>query len=90
MTLRRPPSSTGPKSSALRAFALREETLVDRLKRGEISQTEYLDLRVEEALAPHAARLDQKHLEFLRQTLREQLATDPQLIELTGWVRRLP
>jgi hypothetical protein len=52
------------------------------LGRGDISLDEYLDTRVAEAVAHLAGQLSPEQLEFVQQTLREQLRTDPVLIEL--------
>jgi hypothetical protein len=53
-----------------------------QLEKGEISLDQYLDARVEDALAPLAARLAPEQLEFVRSSLRAELATDPVLVEL--------
>lgn len=57
-------------------------TPLDQLKRGEITVDQYLDLRVETAVSHLAKSVGPTELDFVRQTLREQLATDPVLIEL--------
>jgi hypothetical protein len=53
-----------------------------RLEKGEISVDQYLDARVEEALAPLVERLAPGQLDFVRSSLRAELATDPVLVEL--------
>lgn len=55
---------------------------LSRLQSGELSVEQYLDLRVDEAVAPLAARLGPADLEMLKSSLRAQLETDPVLIEL--------
>jgi hypothetical protein len=52
------------------------------LERGEISVDQYLDARVESAVAPLLARLSPEQLEFVRAELRAALTTDPVLVEL--------
>jgi hypothetical protein len=52
------------------------------LERGEISVDQYLDARVESAVAPLLARLSPEQLEFVRSELRSSLTTDPVLVEL--------
>jgi exopolyphosphatase/pppGpp-phosphohydrolase len=52
------------------------------LSRGEITLNEYLDVRVNEAVQPFESKLAPDQLEFVREALREQLASDPALIEL--------
>jgi hypothetical protein len=52
------------------------------LERGEISVDQYLDARVESAVAPLLSRLSSEQLEFVRAELRSALTTDPVLIEL--------
>mgnify|MGYP003577176088 CR=1 FL=1 len=53
-----------------------------RLERGELSVEQYLDLRVDEAVAPLAGRLAPADLEMVKGSLRAELETDPVLIEL--------
>jgi hypothetical protein len=55
---------------------------LEQLERGEISFDQYLDLRAEQAVGHLAQRLDSEQLDFVKHTLREQLRTDPVLIEL--------
>jgi hypothetical protein len=52
------------------------------LERGEISVEQYLDARVEGAVAPLLPRLSPEQLEFVRAELRAALSTDPVLVEL--------
>lgn len=52
------------------------------LERGEISVDQYLDARVESAVAPLLSRLSPEQLEFVRAELRSSLTTDPVLVEL--------
>jgi hypothetical protein len=52
------------------------------LERGELSVEQYLDTRVETAVAPLVARLSPEQLEFVRAELRSALETDPVLVEL--------
>jgi hypothetical protein len=52
------------------------------LERGEISVDQYLDARVESAVAPLVSRLSPEQLEFVRAELRSALTTDPVLVEL--------
>jgi hypothetical protein len=56
--------------------------LLDRLERGELSVDQYLDGRVDEALAPFENKLPAEKLEFMRSALRAELETDPVLVEL--------
>ena len=53
-----------------------------RLERGEIGLDAYLEARVEEATRHLAERLGPEQLEFVKQTLRSELAADPVLLEL--------
>ena len=55
---------------------------LERLGRGELSLEEYLDVRVAEATEHLAGKLPAEQLDFVRETLREQLRTDPVLVEL--------
>jgi len=94
----RPPGAVGPSQDALPATGTAAEgfrvdtanptaptedaSLLGRLERGEISVDDYVTGRVEEAVAPLAAKLDPQALEFVKETLRDQLASDPVLVEL--------
>ena len=57
-------------------------TALERLQSGELNVDEYLDLRVSDATAHLQGSLGPEQLEFVRQSLREQLQTDPVLVEL--------
>lgn len=50
--------------------------------RGEISIDQYLDRRVEQALGHIAGKIPPEQLDFVRATLRDQLRTDPVLLEM--------
>jgi hypothetical protein len=86
-----PPGSsepTGGVSGAGGAFRVGETTApapagaLARLERGEIQLEEYLDARVAEATAHLAGRMSAEQLEFVKQTLRVELSSDPVLVEL--------
>lgn len=53
-----------------------------RLERGEISLDQYLDGLVSSGTAHLEGRLPAAELDFVRETLREQVKTDPVLVEL--------
>jgi len=55
---------------------------LDRLRSGEISVSQYIDIKVEQATAHLDKRVGAEQLSFIRESLREQLATDPMLVEL--------
>jgi len=52
------------------------------LQRGELSLDQYLDGRVSDATSHLVGKLSPDQLEFVKQSLRDQMATDPVLIEL--------
>jgi hypothetical protein len=52
------------------------------LQRGELSLDQYLDGRVSDATSHLAGKISPDQLEFVKQSLREQLVTDPVLVEL--------
>jgi hypothetical protein len=52
------------------------------LQRGELSLDQYLDGRVSDATSHLAGKLSPEQLDFVKQSLREQLVTDPVLVEL--------
>ena len=66
-----PPTATAAGSDAFAA-----------LERGELTVEQYLDARVEGAVAPLVAKLSPEQLEFVRAELRSALETDPVLVEL--------
>jgi hypothetical protein len=53
-----------------------------RLERGEISVDQYLDAKVGQAVEHLEGRLGSEQMEFVKSALREQLRTDPVLVEL--------
>jgi hypothetical protein len=55
---------------------------LDQLRAGEISLSQYLDIKVSEATAHLDQRLSVEQLDFIRNSLREQLTSDPLLAEL--------
>ncbi|MFZ5896482.1 MAG: hypothetical protein ACOY0T_35840 [Myxococcota bacterium] len=57
-------------------------SLLDRLSSGEISVEQYLDARVEEAVAPLVSKLPADAVEHIKSSLRADLETDPVLVEL--------
>jgi hypothetical protein len=55
---------------------------LQRLQRGEIDLDRYLDARVDDAVKHLEGRMSGEQIDFVRQSLREQLASDPVLVEL--------
>ena len=53
-----------------------------RLERGELGLDAYLDARVSEATKHLEGRLGRAELDYVKQTLRSQLESDPVLVEL--------
>jgi hypothetical protein len=66
---------------AASAEAVTTEPL-ERLRSGEISVSQYIDIKVEQATSHLDKRVSAEQLSFIRDSLREQLATDPMLVEL--------
>ena len=60
----------------------RVSAALSSLQRGELSLDQYLDGRVNEATQHLAGKISPDQLDFVKQSLREQLATDPVLVEL--------
>ncbi len=58
-----------------------ESSTLARLRAGELSVSQYLDAKVQEATA-HLPKLAPEQLDFVRASLREQLASDPMLADL--------
>ena len=57
-------------------------TLLEQLRRGEIDLDRYLDVQVNSAMSHVSGALPAAQLDFIRETLREQIASDPVLVEL--------
>jgi hypothetical protein len=82
------PSSVGSSQESFQlergaaAGAVSAKGPLGQLERGEIGLEQYLDARVEAAVAPLAERLNPESLAFLKSSLRAELATDPVLVEL--------
>ncbi|HMR11094.1 MAG TPA: hypothetical protein PKA88_35185 [Polyangiaceae bacterium] len=53
-----------------------------RLSRGEITLDQYLDESVNSAVAPLQGQLNTEQLQFVKETLREQMVSDPVLVDL--------
>ena len=69
-----PNSATAPSS--------RVSAALSSLQRGELTLDQYLDGRVSDATSHLAGKLSPDQLEFVKQSLREQISTDPVLVEL--------
>jgi hypothetical protein len=74
--------SIGASPAAPAPPASRVSAALASLQRGELSLDQYLDGRVSEATQHLAGKISPDQLEFVKQSLREQLATDPVLVEL--------
>lgn len=55
---------------------------MQRLKRGELTLDQYLDERTDLALSHIRGKVSDEVLETVRATVRDQLQTDPVLVEL--------
>jgi hypothetical protein len=64
------------------AAGSRISAALSSLQRGELSLDQYLDGRVSEATQHLNGTISPEQLEFVKQSLREQMATDPVLVEL--------
>jgi hypothetical protein len=69
-------------SSAPAGGGSRVSAALSSVQRGELSVDQYLDGRVTDATSHLVGKLSPDQLEFVKQSLREQLATDPVLVEL--------
>ena|SRR5688572_28975731 len=56
--------------------------LLEQVQRGEVGLDVYLDVRVSDAVGHLEGKLLPEQLEFVKEELREQLRSDPVLIEL--------
>lgn len=55
---------------------------LDQVRSGAISVSQYLDLKVNEATSHLAHRMSAEQFSFIRESLREQLSSDPALVDL--------
>jgi hypothetical protein len=55
---------------------------IERVRSGDLTVSEYLDGKVNEVTSHLVGRLAPDQLAFVRQNLREQLSTDPVLVDL--------
>jgi hypothetical protein len=55
---------------------------LDQVRSGALTIEQYLDLKVTEATAHLTDRLSAEQISFVRTSLREQLSSDPALVEL--------
>jgi hypothetical protein len=65
-----------------RAESTEAASSLDRLRAGEISVSEYLDIQIHQATAHLDGKLSPEQLTFIRDNLREQLSSDPVLVDL--------
>jgi len=59
-----------------------EPLTLDRVRSGELSVFEYVDAKVHEATSHLVGRLTPEQLAFVQSNLREQMSTDPVLVDL--------
>jgi hypothetical protein len=59
-----------------------------RFQRGEIGEQEYLEARLDVAIAHLRNRLSTKRLVMVREVVRDMLDKDPVLIAMKDWVLR--
>jgi len=74
--------STGQPFKVQRAAATEAVTALDRVRAGEITLDQYLDQKVQAATEHLEGVVSPEQLSFIRNGLREQLATDPVLVDL--------
>jgi hypothetical protein len=72
----------GEPSAAAASASVGGTDAFEALERGELNVAQYLDARVEGAVAPLLSKLSPDQLEFVRAELRAALETDPVLVEL--------
>jgi hypothetical protein len=76
-----PDAAQGADASA-EGTRVSEGTPLEQLRRGEIDLDRYLDVQVNTAMSHVSNALPPAQLDFIRETLREQIASDPVLVEL--------
>jgi len=78
----RPTEAFAVDRAAAAPAGARGSSALASLQRGELSLDQYLDSRVAEATSHLVGKLSPEQLDFVKQSLREQMATDPVLVEL--------
>lgn len=76
------PTGSGEVFRVARTEKSEAASLVERVRSGELTVEQYLDLRVSEATSHLDGKVSSDQLAFVRNSLREQLATDPVLVDL--------
>lgn len=76
------PTGAGETFQVSRTEKAEATNLVERVRSGELTVEQYLDHRVNEATSHLAGKLAPDQLAFVQNSLREQLATDPVLVDL--------
>ena len=76
------PSGAGADFRVGEAAAPATASDLGRLERGEIGLDQYLEARVADATRHLEGRVSAEQLDFVKQTLRAELSSDPVLIEL--------
>ena len=88
----RPETKTAQKAGAL--DAAHEATPLARLRKGEIDVNGYLDLKVDQAATSLPPGLAPHEIDQIKKVLRDQMATDPGLVDLvhtaTGQIPKPP
>ncbi|HEY2405658.1 MAG TPA: hypothetical protein VGI10_06635 [Polyangiaceae bacterium] len=87
-----PSSAAGVQGRKTESFAIGEPVAptasssvsagLEALRRGELSLDQYLSQRVDLAVGHLTSKLAPAELDFVKQSLRDQLETDPVLVEL--------
>ncbi len=72
----------GQSAAAAPSSSVSGSAELSSLQRGELSLDQYLDSRVSAATQHLSGKISPDQLEFVKQSLREQMATDPVLVEL--------
>lgn len=78
------PMPTGAREAfkVTRASEAAPTSALDRVRAGEITVDDYVDAKVHEATAHLDGKVEQEQLAFIQASLREQMASDPVLVDL--------
>ena len=77
-----PSAPSGGTFKVERAAAAQATSALDKVRSGDITLDQYLDRKVEEATQHLAGCASPEQLSFIKSSLREQLASDPVLVDL--------
>ena len=78
------PGAGRPNATSLRLREAQLSEELQKLRRGDITLGEYIDICAERAVEHLKGLIDPERLQFIQSSLRDQMTTDPVLIQYLG------